>query len=179
VSKLKAFLALAGLSVLALACVTKNENTNNNYPSQVTEVRPPSPAPSPSASPAPAGGSVVPGSGPVVRLKITFFTENGNGDKTLKVGDKGTITATPFDANGIDPCRDIQNCSAYGQGDIVWLGGPGVASDCTAGAIVSDTPVAEEKFNRDLKACAPGTYTINAVFKGSIPGALTGTVVKP
>lgn len=133
----------------------------------------PAPAPSPSASPNSAG--------PIVRLKITFFTDNGNGDKTLVVGQKGTITATPLDANGVDPCKGVENCPVYGQSDIRWIvPAPGVAEDaCDANAIIAASAVEEERFNQDLLACNSGTFTISAIFKESVPGALTGTVVPP
>lgn len=185
---LKAFLALLGLSVLTLACnpfggegdinIT-NTNTNTNEQN-------PAPVPSPSASPSPGAGAAV----PIVALKITFFPDApGSGNKILLVGEKSTITASPQarDANGnlYDPCKGIDNslCASYSQADIAWdETSEGVSGEACADPPGASTPVVqatdagEEAYNRDLRACKAGSFTVRATLKGTIEGALVGSV---
>lgn len=168
---LATFVAIVGTACLDLpgssTSTTVITNTNTN-----TQGNPPAP----SGSPSPGVGQ-----GVIRSIKVTFIDGSpGAGDKTLTVGEKGTITATPLDANGVDPCKGIPNssCVAYTQADIAWSNGPGVTADCSG--VVQASDAGEEAYNLDLKACNPGTFTVYAVFKGGlITGSLAGTVIAP
>jgi hypothetical protein len=175
-------LALAFVATLAIgvgtACfdsLTVSQDQDQNHHNQVIEA---SPSPSPSASPSPGAGS----SCVIKTLKIAFFPGTScSGDKECTVGDKAPITATPYCDGAIDPCEGVENCAAYGQSDIRWIvPSEGVSeSGCESAEapVVQSAEVPEEQFNRDLTACKPGTFTVRAVFKDSIPGEMTGTVV--
>jgi hypothetical protein len=177
---LKALLALLGLSALALAC---NPFKDPVQPSVIvtqtvtqTQNAPPPPAPSPSASPGAQQGE-----GPIVAIKVSFFAGSpGSGDKTMTVGEKGSITATPLNAQGIDPCEGVPNseCTIYSQTDIAWVDGLG-ASQSDPAAVIKTSEFAGEAYNRNVEAQNPGQATISAVFRGGVtvpPGSILITV---
>lgn len=182
--KIRKSLALAFVATLALlvsnACFdsfTVDQAQDQNH-HNVTEAKP---SPSPSASPSPGGQQ---GLGPIVGLKVNFLDgAPGAGDKVLKVGEKSTVTASPLNAAGQDPCKGITNeaCTLYSQSDIAWVAvSTGVTGDCAiTGTVVAATDAGAEKYNRDVKACAEGAFTITAIFRSTISGSLSGTVVKP
>lgn len=139
----------------------------------------PGPAPN-TPSPAP---STQPGSPAIDGLKITVIGgENLNPPRTFKVGQSYRLTVSPQAGNLGDPCKTLTPCPYYGEQDIAWIGGQGTANAGTPAAQTSVVVIlglgSDTRYNLDFKAQAPGTFVIEAAFRGSVKAEpFVGTVL--
>lgn len=141
-------------------------------------------APLPNTAPAPVPSpSSGPGNTTITWLKVTAIEgaeTGGRGSRTWSAGTSFRLTATP---NGPDdPCgpgKVSGPCPFYGEQDVEWEAGPEVGQQGNLSAIVWDLgPGDDTRFNRDLKANKPGTFSIRARFRGAIiSDTFVGTVV--
>lgn len=130
------------------------QNTNTNTITIGT------PLPNGTASPAPGTGDNV-----ITELKCT--ESGGDGERTFSVGEKLTLTCTPFNAAHKDPCAgasDLSTCGAYTAKDIAWEGLDGVSQD--ASGVVQALGSWSNNYNYDFKALKAGTFTVRGKFKG-------------
>jgi hypothetical protein len=139
---------------LAMASGCYTENSNSNYlgaPSVVVGATP-APSPSPSASPAATGG-------PVAVVEVHYFGKSkGTPGKDISVGEVGDVTASPYDAQGVDVGRPTD--------PVVW--------SCSAGVVLVQSQ--SNHYNAQITGKTAGPYTCTAT-AGGVMGTLAGTVV--
>lgn len=126
----------------------------------------------PAPSPTPA-----PGSQDKTIVALTVTESGGNGERSYVEGERFVLTATPRNADGEDPCElfaTLSACGAYTEADIRWEPVSGVTNDDSG--VVRALGVGGTNYNYDFKALKSGTFTVRAVFRGTIRAEFTGTV---
>lgn len=118
--------------------------------------------PLPTGSPSPAA----PGAGDKVITSLKCTESGGDGERQFSVGEKLTLTCTPFNAAGKDPCTgiDLATCGAYTAADIAWEALEGVSQD--ASGVVQALNSWSNGYNYDFKALKAGTFKVRGKFKG-------------
>lgn len=134
--------------------------------------------PLPNATPSPS--PVAPGAADKVIVGLTVTEIGGDGQRTFPVGESASLTATPRNRDGLDPCvgfPSLSACGAYTEADIRWFAGTGVVTDCTsATGVVCDLGPSGTNYNRRFRALRVGSFTYSAQFRDLSPVSFTGTV---
>lgn len=130
--------------------------------------------PLPNASPSPVAGAA-----DKVIVGMTVTEIGGDGLRQFAVGESAVLTATPRNASGEDPCvgfPTLAACGAYTESDIRWFAGAGFGAECSGVAVACDLGTSGTNYNRRLRTLRPGTFTVQAQFRGLPPVSFTGQV---
>lgn len=149
------WVALGLCALVALSGCSLTQVDQSTGPTTVTVEQP---SPAPTSSPAPAV-SPSPSRGAVAAVEVHYFGKSqGTPGKDLRVGEVGDVTASPYDANGVDVGQPTDP----------------VAWSCTGG--VAFTQSQSNRYNGVVTGKTVGAYTCAAT-AGGVTGSLAGNVV--
>lgn len=172
-----AVVIVAALALSACGLFQPNEPTpapevNVNVTQTVIVGTPLPDNPQASPSPAPPTGD----DKKIVRITVT--ESGGDGSRTYAVGERFTLTLTPRNVKGEDPCEvfeTLEACGAYADGDASWEGLDGVESD-ESGIVQALGVWSTNRYNYDFKAVKAGTFKVKGIFQGRLSAEFVGTV---
>lgn len=173
-SRFSRFLLLVAITLPLLACDEPPPTAPNQVivtQQQIVNLG----QPLPNATPSPGPVSV---DKTIVSIKITEI--GGDGQKLFAVDERFSLTMTPLNSAGKDPCAgfpDLEACGAYTELDPQWYLGAGGTADCaSATAIVCDLGPGETNYNRNFRTLRRGSFTVNGTFRSVPPASFTGLV---